>query len=55
MSENVDTLIKKLDFINNYQKQQTFSNAQNELTTFLQDGKIKEFQEFYQNNQEVIT
>ena len=59
MSENVDTFINELDFIHigvsNDQKQQTFSTAQNELTAFLQDGKIKEFQEFYQENQEVIT
>ena len=59
MSENVDTYIKEIDFIHigvSYdQKQQTFSTTQNEMTAFLQDGKIKEFQEFYQENKEVIT
>ena len=57
MSENVDTFINELDFINIgvSQKQKTFSTAQYELTAFLQDGKIKEFQEFYRENKEVIT
>ena len=41
--------------MSNDQKQQTFSTVQYELTAFLQDGKIKEFQEFYQENKEVIT